>query len=153
MSEFRYASPGYSYVPDFTGVKVAYMKKTPAKKKPARRPKPQYAPPAGWRCVFRVHTEIAAVKKSTPEYGIGDFGAVVRKTFLAIWKDYTKELKGKQPKELCVAVNPKWLKAALASEEMAGQQVQTNAGVMVYGLRVRQDVALPVDDLAVEEKE
>ena len=88
-----------------------------------------------------------------PRYEDGEFGAVIRKAFNAIWADYTKELKGKQPKELCVAVNPRWLKAALASAEMAGQQVKTNGGLMVYGLRVREDAGVSVGDLAVEERE
>lgn len=114
-------------------------------------PKAIYIAPVGFRTVSRIHTPLAWVKESTPHYEDGPTGAVVRKTFNALWQDYTKALKGKPVAELCIAVHPKWLAAALASPEMAGQQTKTNRGVMLYGLRVREDAGLSVDEIAVEE--
>ena len=108
-----------------------------------------YNPPDGWTMLSRVHAEILHVKESNPAAG------VICGIFNAIWKDYTKKRPAKrQLRELCIAVNPKWLRAALKSEEMKGQPVKGADGkVMIYGFRVREEASLEVSDIAVEEKQ
>lgn len=107
-----------------------------------------YHPPKGWTALSRVHAEIYLIKESTPA------ARTICGIFNAIWKDYRKQRAANQQRALQIAVNPKWLRAALKSEEMKGQQVKgTDGKVMIYGFRVREDAALEVSDIVVEEKQ
>lgn len=127
--------------------------KPPSRIKKSTPARAVYSAPAGWLAFQKLALPLDAVTVSTANYEDGEQGAIIRKAFVALWNDYTKYLKGKRTNELCVAVHPDWLKAALASPELTGHQVQTNRGVMLYGLRVRVDDRLDVDEIVAEEKQ
>lgn len=115
------------------------------------RKKPEYTVPDGWRIAQMIGLPLAAVKASTKDYDT-DEGAIIRKAFNRAWKAYTESLKGKPIGNVLIAAHPTWIQAALASEEMAGQQTQTNSGLMLYGLRIREDNRVPTSLVYVEEK-